>query len=89
MLFLTHWFCNAVSEKKPTAVKQKPSTLDDDQKSTFPEIEDDMDGDSYFFSYFSVLMCLVIVGYVAYHNRQKVLPYPVQAFYFMLFSIQI
>lgn len=62
-----------IPEKKTTVVKQKPSTLDEDQKSIFPESEDDMDGDSYFFSYFSVLMCLVIVGYVAYHNRQKVL----------------
>ncbi|XP_066141673.1 trans-Golgi network integral membrane protein 1-like [Euwallacea fornicatus] len=54
--------------------KPKPNTLDaDEPASSVNIVDDDMDGDSYFFSYFTVLMCLVIVGYVGYHNRQKVL----------------
>ncbi|XP_066251092.1 putative mediator of RNA polymerase II transcription subunit 26 [Euwallacea similis] len=54
--------------------KLKPNTLDADEPASSDNIiDDDMDGDSYFFSYFTVLMCLVIVGYVGYHNRQKVL----------------
>nr|CAH7716921.1 unnamed protein product [Callosobruchus chinensis] len=34
---------------------------------------DEMDGESYFFSYFMVVCVLFVLGYVVYHNRQKVL----------------
>ncbi|XP_060527333.1 trans-Golgi network integral membrane protein 2-like [Cylas formicarius] len=52
--------------------KEKPHTLEDEPINSFDTTED-MSGDSYFFSYFTVVMCLVIVGYVGYHNRQKIL----------------
>jgi hypothetical protein len=32
----------------------------------------EMDGDSYFFTYFMLLCIIFIVGYVCYHNKQKV-----------------
>ncbi|KAF7281580.1 hypothetical protein GWI33_004547 [Rhynchophorus ferrugineus] len=53
--------------------KAKPNTVEDESVNNFNTTEDEMDGDSYFFSYFTVLMCLCIVGYVGYHNRQKIL----------------
>jgi hypothetical protein len=33
----------------------------------------EMDGDSYFFTYFMLLCIIFIVGYVCYHNKQKIL----------------
>lgn len=64
------------SDTKSTSKKViKPGTVEGDSVSNFNTPEEDMDGDSQFFSYFTVIMCLFIVGYVGYHNRQKVLAF--------------
>ncbi|XP_030755678.1 trans-Golgi network integral membrane protein 2-like [Sitophilus oryzae] len=51
----------------------KPDMVEESPISSFAVTDEDMDGNSYFFSYFTVLMCLCIAGYVGYHNRQKIL----------------
>lgn len=56
-----------VGEKK----KGKPSTLT--VAGEMPANAEDLDGESYFFSYFMVICVLFVLGYVGYHNRQKVM----------------
>lgn len=51
------------SEKKPDFVEDNPVDS---------ENIDDIDGESYFFTYFMVICILFILGYVGYHNRLKV-----------------
>lgn len=50
--------------------KSKPKTAVDD--SSGPNNYEDMEGDSYFFSYFMTVCVVFILGYVGYHNKQKV-----------------
>ncbi|KAJ8921483.1 hypothetical protein NQ315_003101 [Exocentrus adspersus] len=60
----------AVEEKK----KEKPSKLT--AAGGMPanlNTTEDLDGESYFFSYFMVVCLLFVLGYVGYHNRQKVM----------------
>ncbi|ERL83505.1 uncharacterized protein LOC125504371 [Dendroctonus ponderosae] len=64
---------STLKQSSTISSKGKPNTLDDELIINMNPVEDGMDGDSYFFSYFSVTMCLVIVGYVGYHNRHKIL----------------
>lgn len=45
----------------------KPNTLDESIN-----YKSEIDNESYFFSYFMVLCLIFIVGYVGYHNKQKV-----------------
>ncbi|XP_050303250.1 uncharacterized protein LOC126741027 isoform X2 [Anthonomus grandis grandis] len=62
---------NVVKGPKQIFKKVKPSTVE--EESVNPYNANDLEGDSNFFSYFSLLMCLCVVGYVGYHNRQKIL----------------
>lgn len=49
---------------------EKPNTLAED--TPVNNMTTDVDGESYFFSYFMVICILFIMGYVFYHNRAKV-----------------
>ncbi|XP_057655520.1 trans-Golgi network integral membrane protein TGN38-like isoform X1 [Diorhabda carinulata] len=50
-------------DKKPDFVQDSPVNSDN---------MDEIDGESYFFTYFMVICILFILGYVGYHNRLKV-----------------
>ncbi|KAL1517165.1 hypothetical protein ABEB36_000964 [Hypothenemus hampei] len=52
--------------------QKKPTTLNDPVNS-YNQLDDDSNGDSNFFSYFTVIMCLVVISYIGYHNKQKIL----------------
>lgn len=52
-----------ISEKKPDTLQGNPISTDN---------IDEIDGESYFLSYFMVVCVLVVLGYVGYHNRIKV-----------------
>lgn len=69
---LLSWvFLIAVS--KVEQKKEKPETLDGEPASY--SNTDDLDGESYFFFYFMVVCVLFVLGYVGYHNRQRVCTY--------------
>lgn len=53
-----------ISEKKPDTLQGNPISTDN---------IDEIDGESYFLSYFMVVCVLVVLGYVGYHNRIKVM----------------
>ncbi|XP_018573482.1 trans-Golgi network integral membrane protein TGN38-like isoform X2 [Anoplophora glabripennis] len=52
--------------------KEKPNTLAEEMPANYNTAEE-LDGESYFFSYFMVICVLFVLGYVGYHNRQKVM----------------
>lgn len=49
---------------------EKPNTLVEDNPVS--NVNTEVDGESYFFSYFMVVCILFVMGYVFYHNRAKV-----------------
>lgn len=51
--------------------KSKPDTLNEDVNAP-NYLADDSEGDSYFFSYFMTVCVVFVLGYVGYHNKQKV-----------------
>lgn len=54
-----------------SAVKNKPDTLIEDGNIASIAVDDV--GESYFFSYFMTVCVLFVLGYVGYHNKQKVI----------------
>ncbi|XP_072395843.1 uncharacterized protein [Diabrotica undecimpunctata] len=65
---------------KPETVKAEPKAVDRKPDTTVQEISpvsddnlDVVDGESPFFSYFMVICVVFVLGYVAYHNRIKVM----------------
>ncbi|CAH2002496.1 unnamed protein product [Acanthoscelides obtectus] len=48
----------------------KKKLVTSDEPASYNNLEE-MDGESYFFSYFMAVCVLFVLGYVVYHNRQK------------------
>lgn len=55
---------------KTDKLLKPPETDDEPDSGNYPP---EMEGDSYFFTYFMLLCIIFIVGYVCYHNKQKVI----------------
>ncbi|KAK5650385.1 hypothetical protein RI129_001414 [Pyrocoelia pectoralis] len=60
------------SEVKTKIEVAKPKEIDEDTAANYKNQNID-DSDSYFFSYFMMVCVVFICGYVAYHNKQKIL----------------
>lgn len=60
------------SEVKTKLEVAKPKEIDEDIAVNYKNQNID-DSDSYFFSYFMMVCVVFICGYVAYHNKQKIL----------------
>lgn len=60
------------SEVKTKLEVAKPKEIDEDTAANYKNQNID-DSDSYFFSYFMMVCVVFICGYVAYHNKQKIL----------------
>ncbi|CAH0559650.1 unnamed protein product [Brassicogethes aeneus] len=59
-------------ERKRQELEENAEAIEDKGEKPNDSIYNDaMDGDSYFFSYFMVVCLMFVLGYVAYHNRQK------------------
>ncbi|XP_065170827.1 LOW QUALITY PROTEIN: trans-Golgi network integral membrane protein 1-like [Atheta coriaria] len=61
-------------EHLPPLPKEKPLSTNEDEDFNRSVTNDDLStNDSYFFSYFMMFCILFVMGYVGYHNKQKVL----------------
>ncbi|CAG9857959.1 unnamed protein product [Phyllotreta striolata] len=60
-----------IVEKEKPMPDKKPDTLQENPINV--ENAEEIDGESYFMSYFMVVCVLVVLGYVGYHNRVKVM----------------
>ncbi|XP_028136550.2 trans-Golgi network integral membrane protein 2 isoform X2 [Diabrotica virgifera virgifera] len=58
---------------EPKAVERKPDTTVQEISPVSDDNLDVVDGESPFFSYFMVICVVFVLGYVAYHNRIKVM----------------